>query len=565
MAIAPFANSQETNFYNPESFLPKTWYKLDRAIPSVSNIEDMYIRYLSLAYLLDYHPKVDKEESKTLPNVDAETGYNPFSQSKLKERVIYFNLTFTGQKVNQYLFPTLENKFLTESNLRDNNDFAYIMTYFKINTTDKDFYSYGIWFNLHSMEIRISPLADKKYYTLSDRDYNKVRATFEKTINTQLQTIKTFLTNSVLITAYKQEFIDLYGKNWDILLEAKAAARAAEYEKNAQPKMSINAYKKKNQEYANEFKIKLDNWVKSQKYNPIEGIWNRSSVTETNCMGENYAYLDDDVFTTPVGISPAFAFLYNNKNELEIFENKAFNWHKAYITFEGFNKMDATITEDNGNYKLYLKKYNLTFYLKPKPHILDSILPNYYEGKKSLAETQTTIYKQSNRGVAYTQEVQFISPNCEFSNVTFARVFPRYAVGLSAVDLDTERPEYKLNLSISVEEAQNRVKEVQGIRQMERSAFMSLQEGDMICAKEASCNNYNPDDCLRVSAFIEKWNADRSKYQIRIHSVHSGSITYTDPSGVYTELDGVRYHKGEIIWIDPIERRNTIWLTCKNK
>lgn len=99
--------------------------------------------------------------------------------------------------------------------------------------------------------------------------------------------------------------------------------------------------------------------------------------------------------------------------------------------------------------------------------------------------------------------------------------------------------------------------------QKRRLEFAQLKEGDRICAKEANCGN--SDDCLKVSAFVEKWNSDRTKYQIRIHTVNSGGTTYSDASGVYSEVDGIRYHKGEIIWINPFERPNTIWVSCHLK
>jgi PEGA domain len=100
--------------------------------------------------------------------------------------------------------------------------------------------------------------------------------------------------------------------------------------------------------------------------------------------------------------------------------------------------------------------------------------------------------------------------------------------------------------------------------QRRRLEFAKLKEGDRICAQEANCGD--SDACLKVGAFIEKWSSDRTKYQIRIHTVNSGSVTRLDASGVvYSEVDGIRYNKGEIIWINPFERPNTIWVSCHLK
>jgi hypothetical protein len=101
--------------------------------------------------------------------------------------------------------------------------------------------------------------------------------------------------------------------------------------------------------------------------------------------------------------------------------------------------------------------------------------------------------------------------------------------------------------------------------QKSREVFQTLQEGDVVCARETNCDAPYQDDCLKVSAFIEGWNQNKTKYRLRIHSVSMGAVTYTDPAGAYAEVDGVRYHKGEIIWIDPLERANTTWISCKLK
>ena len=94
-----------------------------------------------------------------------------------------------------------------------------------------------------------------------------------------------------------------------------------------------------------------------------------------------------------------------------------------------------------------------------------------------------------------------------------------------------------------------------------QESLKSVKQGDMICAQETSC--YRGDEyCLVVTAYVENWNSDKTKYQLRISQV----VTNLTLNGYRTvKVDGVNYREGEIIWVDFFERSGTIWVKCHSK
>ena len=145
------------------------------------------------------------------------------------------------------------------------------------------------------------------------------------------------------------------------------------------------------------------------------------------------------------------------------------------------------------------------------------------------------------------------------------------AVRLAELDrqqeADRRQKEEKIRLKKELEEINNFIALGAKRREEGIKAFASYKEGDKICAKSTFCKFENQDNCLMVSAFIEKWNTDKSKFQIRIETVHNtDGVTYLDADQTrYVTIDNQKYKESTIIWIDPKEGIGTIWVSCKNK
>lgn len=102
------------------------------------------------------------------------------------------------------------------------------------------------------------------------------------------------------------------------------------------------------------------------------------------------------------------------------------------------------------------------------------------------------------------------------------------------------------------------LEEVEQQQKQYKKDIASLEEGDMICAKNTGC--LSGDDCLIVTAYVEK-RSQSGKFQLRI----AGSSSSTLNGRQYKEVDGVTYFIGDIIWVDLEERPGTQWIKCKNK
>lgn len=587
-------NAQKMEVYAPnKTLLPKTWYQLIEGKDNGTKIEPIYLNYLSIAYLLDYHPGTDNPESKIYKTDSKNSDINEALKSSLGG-VLRFSKFSENSKY--LLFPVLQDKFLIEKLITDvegtvttsAETYTNVKTIFKINSTDKEYYSYTIRFYLKTMSFYIMALSDKKGNPISAEQYEKVKAFYEKDLHTQLQKILSFANNKELVSSYHQEYIDLYGKEWDKVLEL----RREEFLKKTAPTISKEEYHQKKKQEAEYQGMNVNKWGVSKDYFPLEGIWFIQTISYSDCKPQKSNCFDLQRFQKLEysEYDHALAFFRNNSGEWDIFENK--NCTRP-IYFMGFNKIEGSVTTLNDTvYKIYLKGCDTEFKVKIIPNKLDSLIIRYYNNQISLSEVQTLLYNESKRATYWQRELLFPTVGCEHNGAHFLQDFPNYLTLFSAADLSNEKPGMKIIPSSLAEKEQEAVqmhkymkeaqvqraarkaeedaKQAQAAakqaeeRERERQVFLNLEEGDMICAKETNCYS-NDDECLIVSAFVEGWNQSRSKYKIRIYTVNSGSTTYSDAIGVYGEVDGVRYHIGEIIWVDFTERPMTTWVTCRKK
>lgn len=331
------------------------------------------------------------------------------------------------------------------------------------------------------------------------------------------------------------------------------------------------------QNMTKDFGYTFNAWIKAEEYFRLEGFWLfGGGHVYSDCIILNY--LDISNYFSSTTNQYGLGFFRNKTGAIDIYECPYFHDH-GYLddaTLKCLKKIEGSVKKDGTKYIVYLKKYDYTFNVTFREDGLESALDDYYSNKKSLRELQQYVLDtekpKPGNGISYSiPEAYFSGNKCKPDlYIQFWKKMNSIPEQILSIDLATEQTGYKFNFAGNLPrdpfgamerltvQANETAKSNKDRLQRANKEFMALEEGELVCLITPSEELSILKEVSEIAAYVEKYNASKSKLQIRIHMVSSDSRM--------NFYEGIPFKEGDIIWINlPMTDSKKYWMRCKGK